>query len=227
MPPEPAAPAASSDRQGSSRALAFTMQNEPGKKRQEGTGLSEPKSMEGLSKLPLATSLPSETFTADAAGAAARRAARSQLHRRVPAKYDPLLYDLAVLLELKHLATPSRWSAIEDLAEILYSGGRKVINVSIEQRISRHAELLKDRARYRSYLLTGMVPKAAPEDRRCWEEEALDLPDHFGEEDCMEAYKSEPLVQTDLEVDHPKKRARRLEFKSKEARSSRSTLFAE
>ena len=43
----------------------------------------------------------------------------------------------------------------------------------------------------------------------------------------MEAYKSEPTVSTDLEVDHVKKRARRLEFKSEEARSSRSTLFAE
>ena len=181
--------------------------------------------MEGLSKLPLATSLPSETFNAGTAGAAARPVPRSLLHRRVPSKYDPVLYDLAVLLELKHLATPSRWSAIEDLAEILYSGGRKVINVSIEQRISRHAELLKDRARYRSYLLTGLVPKAPPEERRCWEEDALDLPDKFGEEDCMEAYKSEPADLTDLQVDHVKKRARRLEFKSKEARSSRSTLF--
>ena len=169
--------------------------------------------------------LPPATFTADAAGVAARRAARSRLHRRVPAKYDPVLYDLAVLLELKHLATPSRWSAIEDLAEFLYTDKRQHIHVAIEQRISRHAELLKDRARYRSYLLTGLVPKAPPEERRCWEEDALDLPDKFGEEDCMEAYKSEPADLTDLQVDHVKKRARRLEFKSKEARSSRSTLF--
>ena len=71
------------------------------------------------------------------------------------------------------------------------------------------------------------MPKAAPEDVRCWQEDAMNLSEHTFEEDPIDPYYSEPPAQTDLQVDHRAKRARRLDFKSSLARSSATTLFAD
>ena len=51
---------------------------------------------------------------------------------------------------------------------------------------------------HKSYLLTGIVPKAAPEDVRCWQEDAMNLSEHTFEEDPIDPYYSEPPAQTDL-----------------------------
>ena len=51
---------------------------------------------------------------------------------------------------------------IKDLADNLMTEGKQHVRVEIEQRLSRHADFIKDRLRYKTYLLTGVVPKAAP-----------------------------------------------------------------
>ena len=88
--------------------------------------------------------------------------------RCVASKQDPAIFDLGFLLAYKQLATPSRWLSIEDLAENLLTETKQHINIEIERRLSKHAELLKDRARYETYLATGEVPKGPTEDVRCW-----------------------------------------------------------
>ena len=112
---------------------------------------SLPKENGGPFKAAVAAFAAVRDLTADIAAVALRPVPRSHLHRRVPSKYDPVFYDLAVLLELKGLATPARWSGIEDCAENLLTDGRQHINIQVEQRLSTHAELLKNRALYKSY----------------------------------------------------------------------------
>ena len=51
---------------------------------------------------------------------------------------------------------------IKDLADNLMTEGKQHVRVEIEKRLSRHADFIKDRLRYKTYLLTGVVPKAAP-----------------------------------------------------------------
>ena len=52
---------------------------------------------------------------------------------------------------------------IKDLADNLMTEGKQHVRVEIENRhLSRHADFIKDRLRYKTYLLTGVVPKAAP-----------------------------------------------------------------
>ena len=106
-----------------------------------------PSPMEAPSNLPLLTSLPSATFTADTAGVAARPVTRSLLHRRVPSKYDPVICDVAILLQLKGFASPDRWSGIKDCAENPMTEGGQHVGVKVEKRLSRHAEFLKDAKR--------------------------------------------------------------------------------
>jgi hypothetical protein len=81
--------------------------------------------------------------------------------------------------------------SIEDLAENLLTKAKQHINIQIERRLSKHAELLKDRARYETYtwLPTGEVPKRPTEDVRCWQEDELNLPKSFGKEEPLEAIK--------------------------------------
>ena len=52
---------------------------------------------------------------------------------------------------------------IKDLADNLMTEGKQHVRVDIEKRLSRHADFIKDRLRYKTYLLTGVVPKAAPD----------------------------------------------------------------
>ena len=63
---------------------------------------------------------------------------------------------------------------IKDLADNLMTEGKQHVRVEIEKMLSRHADVIKDRLRYKTYLLTGVVPKAAPD---CWEEAELNLLD--------------------------------------------------
>ena len=52
---------------------------------------------------------------------------------------------------------------IKDLADNLMTEGKQHVRVEIEKMLSRHADVIKDRLRYKTYLLTGVVPKAAPD----------------------------------------------------------------
>ena len=63
---------------------------------------------------------------------------------------------------------------IKDLADNLMTEGKQHVRGAIEKRLSRHADFIKDRLRYKTYLFTGVVPKAAPD---CWEEAELNLLD--------------------------------------------------
>ena len=144
-------------------------------------------------------------------------------HRCVASKQDPAIFDLGFLLAYKQLATPSRWLSIEDLAENLLTETKQHINIQIERRLSKHAELLKDRARYETYLATGEVPKGPTEDVRCWREDELNLPESFGEEDPLEAITWPLMGGGTSQADEHAQKKRRLDFTSAVAKSAAAT----
>jgi hypothetical protein len=148
---------------------------------------------------------------------------KGQCRRCVASKHDPAIFDLGFLLAYKQLATPSRWFSIEDLAENLLTEAKQHINIQIEQRLSNHTELLKDRARYETYLATGVVPKGPTEDVRCWQEDEFNLPESFGEDEPLESIE-EPHMGGTSQADEQAQKKRRLDFSSAVAKSAAATL---
>jgi len=114
--------------------------------------------------------------------------------------------------------------SIEDLAENLLTETKQHINIQIERRLSKHAELLKDRARYETYLATGEVPKGPTEDVRCWREDELNLPESFGEEEPLEAITWPLMGGGTSQADEHAQKKRRLDFTSAVAKSAAATL---
>ena len=94
-----------------------------------------------------------------------------------------MIHDIGFLLAYKDLQTPDRRERVESAGNNLMTVRKQHVRVRKEYELAVHANVVRDRVRWRTYHRTGVLPEHAPQPLRHWEQDGFDWTAYECEDD--------------------------------------------
>ena len=98
-------------------------------------------------------------------------------------KDDPVIHDIGFLQAYSDLQTPDRRERVEASGNNLMTPSAQHVRVWREYELAIEASIVRDRLRWRTQAITGVLPDRAPQPQRHWEQEGFDWADYEFDDD--------------------------------------------